>query len=163
MTSFPQFRYDPASSSLPKTQEKTPLTTFQRPSSAARHNIIGSPSIGQGYRSNVHVHGSVVRQVYIPIYPVVEIQPVYYNVTVPLRIEGLKTLLTNSTVEDVQYEQETSLQAKENHPLERMKHSSSTFDRSKMKLSLLESRQRNLDGVIHPDELRTIINGFSEG
>lgn len=97
------------------------------------------------------------------MYPVVEIQPVYYNVTLPIRMDDMKAHLTNSTVMDTQpNERDTSAQIKENYATDKMKHSASTFDRSKMKLSLLESRHKNRDGPIHPDDLRTIINGFSE-
>lgn len=77
-------------------------TTIPRPSSAQRHPVVNSPMVRSYHRSIVGTPARVVQQVYQPVYPIIEIQPVYYNVSVPIRISDFKGHLTNSTVIDTQ-------------------------------------------------------------
>lgn len=74
-----------------------------RPSSARRVHVVNSPAAGPYHRSIVTVPtANMVQQVYYPVYPVVEIQPVFYSVTVPIRLSDIKGQLTSSTIMDTQ-------------------------------------------------------------
>ncbi len=75
-------------------------------------------------------------------YPTIEIRPVYYNVTVPITLDSFRNpKLSNSVAEDKTMAERTNSRREPVNP--RMKQSTSTFDRSKMRMDeLLDSIAR---------------------
>jgi hypothetical protein len=123
-----------------------------RPASAQRISILNSQIVRPQHRSIISVP-HVTHSVYIPVYPIIEIQPVYYNVNVPIKLSELhKARLASSTVmETVPNDHQPDILIRENNPHhDKMKFSTSTFDRSKMQLSLLSNRSKNREPPIHP-------------
>lgn len=108
-------------------QQSRPASTQNRPTSSQQ--IHAQPSV---------MRRSILQPTIIPVYPVFQVCPVYYNVTVPIKLS--KARLANSTINenhDILVKENVDM-PKEN----KMKHSASTFDRSKMKQSLMSNRSK---------------------